>query len=278
MKRFIVTILIIAVTAVSCFAHSADGHYRDWNKAFGIEDYTSKKSVELLWKTAQTVIDESYDDYIDSIQEACPWFRLGFGAHRILFHWGFNGDPRKCEPLLKLIENKLEEEVERQNLKDDEIEDFKTKEQNKLFDKLIEIQADNNRVLIIMTEFIFNIDNARGYSHAIATLVHNIHLLGDHTTSDVYSLPNLEAIRYDIDENGLSKLFYGAKSSRLSMVEVRYKEDMKQIKALDDYTEHDKKVNLLLETITKYLPVIINERFKNVLEKEHITIIEHFEQ
>ena len=275
MKRFFVVILLLSVITISCQAHQRDGHIRDWNKAFGIEDSNSKEAIEPLWDTAQDLIDHYQEDY-EVLQEVCPWFNIGIW-HRLLFHWGFNGDPAKHEPLLNVIDKCLDMEIRERNLDMDAAEQYRNSEKEKLFGKLYEIQSLHNRLLIAKVELIFNIDSARQYPNAIATLIHDIHLLGDHTTTDTDNLMKLDALTYDIDKLGFERLFNGAQSSRLSRAETEYNKTMKQIKkALDDETEHDKKVKLLLESINKYLPVVLYERFGNTLRKEGITITSHF--
>ena len=97
LKKFF-AVLILFLTCAAAFAKSGAEHIRDWNNSFGIADEVSRQNILPLWKQARDVIDGYEKDY-RKLHEKFEWFSLktGAGEHRLLFHWGFNADPKKLQ-------------------------------------------------------------------------------------------------------------------------------------------------------------------------------------
>lgn len=89
-------------------AHNLDEHIKIWEKVFGLEP---KQSIlNSFWEEASNVLDR-YQEAEEELKENFPWYKNAGGPryHRLLFHWGFNVDPKEHEPLRKHIEEKYDE-------------------------------------------------------------------------------------------------------------------------------------------------------------------------
>lgn len=110
-RKFMVIILswIIAVIIYGdSFAKSGQEHIQLWDNVFGISYNVSRNNILPLWKTAQEVIDDIGNDYMD-LREQFSWFTWGNYSHRLLFHWGFNADPKRYSPLVKQVRSCLKD-------------------------------------------------------------------------------------------------------------------------------------------------------------------------
>ena len=104
--KFALSLVIMAVMCLDACAKSGQEHAQLWNNVFGVTDWTSKENMMPLWRTAQEVIDETGSDYKD-LQARFEWFTWGHYGHRLLFHWGFNADPKRYAPLVKQVRSCL---------------------------------------------------------------------------------------------------------------------------------------------------------------------------
>ena len=98
------------------YAMAKPEHSRLWNEALGITDRTSRESIQPLWDTAQEVIDSYTEDYRD-LRKNFEWFTWGNYGHRLLFHWGFNTDPKRYPQLVRQVRTCLKDNP---NLKEQE--------------------------------------------------------------------------------------------------------------------------------------------------------------
>ncbi len=261
LKKFFAVALILIFVCSSAFAKSGDEHIRDWNNSFGITDKPSRDNIQPLWKQARDVIDGYENDY-KKLHGKFEWFslRTGAGEHRLLFHWGFNADPKNYKPLVNKVDSLLENNPDAK------------KEKTEFFRYLAnEIQSERNRNLINSVIRTTGIPTARGYANAIATIIYDIHLLGDYATSYTSALPSIGEIEKDLINHGFKRLLAGGdKSEKLKRIEHELDAAVKVGRG----RTNSKRAENLLEAVRIFLPQILNERFKNSLQQKGITITE----
>ena len=264
-------VCLALLLATAACGHPAREHIRDWNELFGARDETSQKNLAPLWKTAQEVIDQWKDVYTPCIKEECPWFTWGNYGHRLLFHWGFNGDPRTYGPLLQQIKIALEKDIAAKDLRSEDAGRYREREQKKLNQLLISLQAERNRKLITKVEREMGIPKTRGYAGAVATIIHDVHLLGDYETPLISALPSPDAIERDLIDHGFQRLLRGGdRTERLQKIDADLKEALKNGRG----RTYRKRAELLLEKLKYCIPQILNERFKETLKARGITLVE----
>ncbi len=250
--------LVLAVIVCSAsFAKSGQEHIQLWDNVFGISDATSKGNIQPLWRAAQEVIDEIGNDYRD-LQERFSWFTWGNYGHRLLFHWGFNSDPKRYAPLVKQVRSCLKG---RSDAKEQEQRFFAYLTRN--------IQSRRNQKLINAVISVTGIPTARGYANAVATILYDVHLLGDYSTINTAALPKIDDIERDIVENGFRRLISGGdKSERLKAIDAELTASIRAGRG----RVNSVRAILLTQTMKKYLPQILNERFRKTLAEKGITI------
>ena len=264
-------VCLALLLATAACGHPAREHIRDWNGLFGARDETSQKNLAPLWRTAQDVLDQWKDVYTPCIKEECPWFTWGSYGHRLLFHWGFNGDPKKYGPLQQQIKIALEKDIAAKNLKGEELKRYREREQKKLNQLLIRLQAERNRKLITKVTDVMGIPRTRGYAGAVATIIHDVHLLGDYETPLISALPAPDAIERDLIDHGFQRLLKGGdRTERLQKIDADLKEALKNGRG----RTYRKRAELLLEKLKYCIPQILNERFKENLKARGITLVE----
>ena len=253
--------LVLLIFCSDVFALSGDDHAGLWNDVFGVQDRAAREKIQPLWKAAQEVIDDYKKDY-DKLKEKFPWFKFNrTDTHRLLFHWGFNADPKRHSPLVRQVRLRLKDHPDSKN------------QEREFFSYLAtNIQAGRNRDLIKAVTSVTGIPTARGYANAVATIIYDVHLLGDYMTVNTSALPKIDEIENDIVQNGLSKLIAGGdKSERLKKIDDELKASIRAGRGRINSV----RAMLLTETVKKYLPQILNERFKKTLSEKGITITEH---
>lgn len=264
-------VCLALLLATAACGHPAREHIRDWNELFGARDETSQKNLGPLWKTAQEVIDQWKDVYTPSIKKECRWFTWGNYGHRLLFHWGFNGDPKTYGPLQQQIKIALEKDIAAKGLRGEEAGRYREREKKKLEQLLINLQARRNRKLITKVEREMGIPKTRGYAGAVATIIHDVHLLGDYETPLISALPTPDAIERDLIDHGFQRLLRGGdRTERLQKIDADLKEALKNGRG----RTYRKRAELLLEKLKYCIPQILNERFKETLKSRGITLVE----
>ena len=259
-QKFMAIISALFLMVIICgnsFAKSGQEHMLLWDNVFGISDSTSRNNILPLWRTAQEVIDNIGNDYRD-LRENFPWFNWGSYGHRLLFHWGFSTDPKRYSPLVKQVRSCL-----KGNTNAD-------KEERKFFAYLTNsIQSRRNRRLINAVTSVTGIPTTRGYANAIATIIYDVHLLGDYETVNTSALPKIDDIERDLTEKGFSRLISGGdRSERLAKIDAEFKASIRAGRGRVNKV----RAILLTEAVKKYLPQILNERLRNTLAGKGITI------
>ena len=259
-RNFGIRLVLLLVMFCICgdvYAKSGHEHIQLWDKVFGISDSASKNNILPLWRTAQEVIDDIGNDYRD-LQENFSWFTWGNYGHRLLFHWGFNADPARYPQLVRQVRSCLKDNP---NAKDEERKFFAYLTRN--------IQSRRNRKLVNAVISVTGIPTSRGYANAVATILYDVHLLGDYSTTNTSALPSIDSIENDLTENGFRRLLTGGdKSERLGKIDAGLREAIR----LGRGRTNSNRAMLLIETVKKYLPQILNDRFKKTLGEHGITI------
>ena len=211
-RKFMAVILSLVLAVIGggdSFAKSGQEHIQLWNNVFGISDSSSRDNILPLWRTAQEVIDDIGNDYRD-LRGNFSWFNWGNYGHRLLFHWGFNADPKQYAPLVKQVRSCLKGN---ENAQEQERKFFAYLTRN--------IQSRRNWKLINAVISVTGIPTARGYANAVATILYDVHLLGDYSTTNTAALPKIDDIERDLTENGFSRLISGGdRSERLAKMSL----------------------------------------------------------
>lgn len=264
-------VCLALLLATAACGHPAREHIKDWNELFGARDETSQKNLAPLWSTAQDVIDQWKDVYTPCIKKECRWFSWGNYGHRLLFHWGFNGDPKTYGPLQQQIKIALEKDIAAKGLRGEEAGRYREREKKKLEQLLISLQRERNSQLIDKVKYVVSIDKTRGYAGAVATIIHDVHLLGDYETPLISALPAPDAIERDLIDHGFQRLLKGGdRTERLQKIDADLKEALKNGRG----RTYRKRAELLLEKLKYCIPQILNERFKETLKARGITLVE----
>lgn len=131
------------------------------------------------------------------------------------------------------------------------------------------IQKPRNRELIDAVQGTLGIPTARGYTNAVATIIYDVHLLGDYYTPQSAALPRLNTIETDLIRHGFAPLLIGGdKTERLQKID----DDLRTAIRLGRGRTYRIRAKLLLEATARCLPQILNERFKQTLGDRGITI------
>ena len=159
----------------------------------------------------------------------------------------------------------------RSSLKKNNVLDAKEEEQ-KFFEYLTkEIQARRNRTLITSVKNVTGIPTTRNYANSIATIVYDIHILGDYETNNTSALPSISDIEYDLLERGFKRLLAdNGQSSRLQQIRQEFDAAVRVGRG----RINKERAKNLIEAVQKFLPQILNELFKNTLNRKGITIVE----
>lgn len=171
---------------------------------------------------------------------------------------GFNVDPKRYSPLVKQVRSCLKDNSDAQE------------QERKFFVYLTQnIQSRRNRKLINAVVDTTGIPTARGYANSIATILYDVHLLGDYATVNTSALPKIDDIERDLTVNGFGRLLTGGeKSERLAKIDAELRASIRAGRS----RLNSKRAILLTEAVKKYLPQILNERFRKTLSDKGITI------
>jgi hypothetical protein len=252
-------------------------HIEDWNRAFGISDATSEKAIEPLWDIMQKLIDrtknmneEKGSDY-KRVKDSFDWFNWGSYGHRLFFHWGFNADLRQYAPLRVQLEKCLNDYAKTQieeGKHPAEIKEECKKQKEAFYKLLFKIQGERNRLLINKLVAVTQIPTSRGYANAVASILYDVHLLGDYATKNPSALPDIKSLEYDLEDKGFKRLLLGGESEKLE--EIR--KELKSVINVGRGRTNKKRAELLVEVTARFLPEILEARFKNTLMEKGITI------
>lgn len=171
-----------------------NGHSGDIAKVLGIDlkDSENNKRIETLTKVFADSIDGQAEanKLNREIKEIAPKFNWGVYSHRLFFHWGFNKNPQDSIPLSEKINEATNDPYK----------------QKMIWELIIKYQSERNRR---MKSAVYKLGAmTRDENDGIATLIYDIHLLGDYiegTESTSKALLDINSIIGDLN-NAFAKL------------------------------------------------------------------------
>lgn len=281
-ERLVLGILIIVLFV--CFApkhawsKDKTGHVKDWEAVLGLKEKNEegKANLDDLWKTTQNLIDKTSDVYQSEVKSRFKWFSFGTETHRILFHWGFNNDPKHHEPLEKHVRRRLRAHFDDATSKGHLLpDDFIRTETQAFYEKMKELQGKRNKQLIQKVTEVTGIPTSRGYANAVATIIYDVHMISDYTTTNISALPSIGRLEHDLLVNGFGRLLKTKDGiERLDQIE----RGIKQAVNVGRGRTNRVRAELLLETTAQYLPEILDQKFKHTLDKKGILTVLPTEQ
>lgn len=178
-----------------------------------INDYIDHPYIEL----GKSVEMKGANERPRSIALHPKFSKMSFSNHRIWYHWGFNTNPRKYTPLVEIVNKNIAEG----KLSPSDVDEF--------WNLINKDRGERNRKLMNETTKIFGYPDIRSISsiqreqvNAFVTILYSIHLLGDHQTSKVDVISDLEAIYRDI-YNAIDNLGGKDKKNRTKAKEIKSK-------------------------------------------------------
>lgn len=205
LSKYILLIIVILFCFVEGLAKSGEGHAGDMSRVFPFDnsDVISNKNILEFYNRVNAYLDYNTFPYEKSYGKATghpPFLKkyeqlknMTFGNHRIWYHWGFNKDPQKFSPLVRMVEKNIQEGK------------LSPSSEYFFWKKLKENISERNKVL--MSEWA-KISGYRGLrvlskrlreqSNAFVTILISIHLLGDHTTSETLIIIDRKSLYQEI--------------------------------------------------------------------------------
>ncbi len=245
------------------------GHYDDWFAALGISDDNSKKVLQPLLTLIQK-------DVIDAEANPTPLratlkekWALTFGGpnHRVLFHWGFNQDIKQYRPLLMEIDKQFEKN--RAFLEDKygvEDTDYMARQKEAVLECIGSERNRRNRLIISETAERTGLSGGQP-PRGLSTILWDIHILGDYTTTALGGLLDLKTLRKDLINDGLDRMNFD-RADLGDLCNALYDAEDKN----KDPAQWPEGANQMLEALQKYFPPLLAKRWGNTFGKKGITI------
>lgn len=197
---FFAFITIAIINAKSLNAGKKGGHEAD---IYAVLPFERCEQISSLILTLHNNIDHPigyFPGLRDAPHQNFTWHKYG---HRVFFHWGFNANPQSSKILNELVtERKWNKAVEQSFWK-----------------KVIDEQARRNRESMAAVANTLNFQTAgtqRAYSNAFASIITDIHLLGDYSTTNIVTLQNIDLIIADIQKALFESLQGGDEAKRIN--------------------------------------------------------------
>ncbi len=248
--RWVFSILLSLVFAAPhAYGLAKAGHEAAENEVFGFTDARSREVLKPLWDLVQDkIIDPEGNTHTISafrkrLTTEFPEFRWGKDGHRVLFHWGFNVLASNYPPLQERVARSFGNNTER-------IQAF--------YKVVLDEQIKRNGLLIGKITEVTGLQSEP--ARAMATLVWDVHILADYTTSAKKGLPKLDILCRDISEAGIGRLQPAREDPALK------KESQQKLRAAVDDPEK------MRDVLREYLPRLMQASWKNTLAKKGITV------
>lgn len=228
--------LFLLFSVLNGYAHSGFiQHCEDIMDVLGFEDNPKLFSRSKDTKNNQSwtkyissdMIDNTKSEFHKQLDRDYPGLNISHPRnHRLLFHWAYDAEPWNTD-LERLIRNycdKYDLNIE------SNIRVFKAKIRSE--------QARRNRLIIQKTEQIFRLAHGgteRVYSHFLASMAYNVHILGDYTSdntvlSGLYAFDKL--IGQFVDE--LRKLDYAKSKDIVRGITIINRKNIKTQEKADE--------------------------------------------
>lgn len=228
-----------------------DGHEAD---AYSIIPFEHCTRITDWFETIHKTIDFPYNKYFDGLRNP-PHQNFSWGSygHRLFFHWGFNGNPWN---------SKVQECVDKCHWDTQTITLFKK--------KLTDEQARRNRLVLENTSQVLHLGMSgqlRAYTNGFASLVYDVHILGDYTTTRHAPLQELNGVIDDIKSALFSKLQGGEQAKRINKTLDQYK-----IRYSDKSQRAQKVLELLQTEVPRLILSANNGYFKKHFQANGISL------
>lgn len=156
----------LLVLRAPVFAKGGERHGEDYGAVLGVHALSAEGAGRLnqLWGQVNAQIDSVNEFYRTKIKDVPRFERFTWGAHshRLLFHWGFHGDPQKHRPLARQVKSC----------------GWSQKVGRAFYDVLRDEQARRNTVMTAAVRENLGV-YTRARKRAIAAIIYDTHLLGD---------------------------------------------------------------------------------------------------
>lgn len=182
MKRVALVELLLMCVAFSASSHSDKGyHARDMIDVLGFKDDNND-----VWNWGKFISDNidkiKLNAFYQRLQNNHPGFGIGVGAHRMLFHWGYN-----AEPWNSTLERYVRSYCKKNNLDEKKVvAEFK--------EEIRDEQKRRNKNMKFKTMLILKLDGK--WANFFTSMAYNVHLLGDYTTynTDLKGLHDFDSL------------------------------------------------------------------------------------
>ena len=251
--------LIVAMSSVvfgkSSGTLSGHGHSGDITRTLGLNVSNSlqRKLAENITKTFAKYIDSQDDASALNrrIKQIVPGFSLGSYTHRLYFHWGFNGDPRRSVA--------LKHRIKESEASSDQVA--------MIWDIIIEVQAQRNKGMMDAIKNAIQEKNKKPCElthyeiNALASIVYDVHILGDYvkgTASAQLALQSFDAVVGDLIRA----------SRKLGSNDYKSLNSLKnEINSAKFSGSPSQSAERMLRVLAKYIPLLINSspRLKSAL-------------
>ena len=124
----------------------------------------------------------------------------------------------------------------------------------------------NARRKTALTSSIIGTLNTFTYAPAIASIIHDLHILADYSTKNIAGLPKIDDVQKDLI-NSFRTLAGNMPSEKLQSLEQKF-----FIEVISPEIDVHRKAEKIIEASKNYLPAVMNERFGENLNKKGIFI------
>jgi len=208
LKLIVFLLLFLSVLGSNLYARdSYERHKLDYYAVLGIER-APNNPLKPLFKKLNDIIDQEggNSEFIKDLKEK---YGVSFGGgkkHRYLFHWGFNQDIEKFEPLIEALNKEISEDIKKEgNLDKNQMEKEKKEKVKDALKFIKDKRNEANRELIEKCMQITGLP--RNEAAGLLTILWDIHILADYTGKELEGLPHFCEVSIDLREKGINRLF-----------------------------------------------------------------------
>ncbi len=173
--------------------------------------------------------------------------------------------------------SEADKQAQRERL--ERLDRYRDRQPGVLWNYLLSLQRQRNNKLIDAVELNTGIKRKKldgaahgGAANALATLIYDVHILGDYESSwadDSAALPPIEKLEEDLTEKGLHRLAFGRGKSTLNS---ELYQQFKQAALAGRGRINKYRARCLLEAVEIYLPQILHDLYADVLRERGIIL------
>lgn len=232
---------ILLVTICVCLFNSSFGKSLKHGQSGGHEadiysvlPFERSDKIDALILSIHNSIDMPVG-YFNGLRDAphhqFTWHKYG---HRTFFHWGFNSNPKNSKILQELVRER----------------NWSPNVEKSFWDKVIAEQARRNRQTMESVGETLNFGTSgieRAYANAFASIITDIHILGDYSTTNIAMLQNLDFVVADIEKALFESLKGGNDAKRINklLTETR--------SIISDRDRAEKIIQILQKELPKFI-------------------------